>query len=143
MTAPTLGIDVFENTSSGLTFYVPNGGTGYDGGGWESLNTEKYTPVSSISLPVTLTLNTSQSDILAATFTPDDATFQGIRWESSDTGIVTVDDTGNVAAVSIGTAIITATSLQGGKTATCTVTVKIPVTGVTLDTPPKARKPTS
>ena len=132
-TAPTLGDDAFANTSSGLIFRVPKGGTGYNNGGWESLNTTEYIPVTSISLPPTLTLNHVQSDSLTVTFTPDDASYKNIIWESSAPGIVTVDDTGKVTAVSIGTARITAASRQGRKTAICTVTVITPITSVTLD----------
>lgn len=137
-TAPTIYSDTFQNTSTGLTFYVPKGGTGYDSGGWESLNTVKYSPTTSISLPATLELRPNGSDTLTVTPTPNDAV-PIFLWESSDTNIVAVDQDGNVTAVSNGTATITATSRQGRKTATCTVTVKdapsvtIPVIGVTLN----------
>ena len=138
-TAPTINNSTFENTSTGLTFYVPKGGTGYDSGGWENLNTVEYSPVTSISLPATLELRPNGSGMLTTTFIPNDATFKEVIWESSDTNIVAVDQDGNVTAVSNGTATITATSRQGRKTATCTVTVKdappvtIPVIGVTLN----------
>ena len=138
-TAPTIYSDTFQNTSTGLTFYVPKGGTGYDSGGWENLNTVEYSPVTSISLPATLELRPNGSGMLTTTFIPSDATFKEVIWESSDTNIVAVDQDGNVTAVSNGTATITATSRQGRKTATCTVTVKdappvtIPVIGVTLN----------
>ncbi|SFH15821.1 Putative cell wall binding repeat-containing protein [Lachnospiraceae bacterium NLAE-zl-G231] len=138
-TAPTLGTGAFENTSSGLTFYVPRGGTGYNSGGWENLNTVEYTPITSISLPPMLELRPHGSGTLTPTFIPGDARFKEIIWESSDTNIVTVDQDGKVNAVSNGTATITATSRQGRKTATCAVTVKdappvtIPVTDVKLN----------
>ena len=138
-TAPTLGAGAFENTSSGLTFYVPRGGTGYNSGGWENLNTVEYTPITSISLPPMLELRPYGSGTLTPTFIPGDATFKEIIWESSDTNIVTVNQDGKVTAVSNGTATITATSRQGRKTATCAVTVKdappatIPVTDVKLN----------
>ncbi|MCC2820233.1 S-layer homology domain-containing protein, partial [Lachnoclostridium pacaense] len=138
-TAPTLGTDAFTNTSSGLTFYVPKGGTEYDSGGWENLTTVQYSPTASLALDRdTLQLEPTKSKTLIATLTPTDAV-PIVLWESSDTGVATVDDSGNVTAVSIGTATITATSRQGGKTATCAVTVKtappatIPVAGVTLN----------
>ena len=138
-TAPTLGTGAFGNTSSGLTFYVPRGGTGYNSGGWENLNTVEYTPITSISLPPMLELRPHGSGTLTPTFIPGDARFKEIIWESSDTNIVTVDQDGKVNAVSNGTATITATSRQGRKTATCAVTVKdappvtIPVTDVKLN----------
>ena len=138
-TAPTLRTGAFENTSSGLTFYVPKGGTGYNSGGWENLNTVEYTPITSIFLPPILELRPHGSGTLPPTFIPGGATFKEIIWESSDTNIVTVNQDGKVTAVSNGTATITATSRQGRKTAACAVTVKdappatIPVTDVKLN----------
>ncbi|MEC3905520.1 GEVED domain-containing protein [Tamlana sp. 2201CG12-4] len=50
-------------------------------------------------------------------FTPEDATITEVTWASSDPGIISVDQNGNVTAVSPGVAIITVTSMQGGKIA--------------------------
>ena len=57
-------------------------------------------------------------------------------WTSSATAIATVDNTGKVTAVSAGTATITVKTADGGKTATCAVTVTtkvIPVTGISIE----------
>jgi len=79
---------------------------------------------------------------LVATVTPDDADNKNVVWNSSDESVAMVDQHGKVTAVKEGVAIITVTTEDGGKTATCEVTVKkkeepapdpIPVTGVTLD----------
>lgn len=60
---------------------------------------------------------------LTATVTPSEASEadKTVVWSSDNTGVATVDASGNVTAVAEGTATITATA--GGKTATCTVTV--------------------
>lgn len=47
-----------------------------------------------------------------------------IIWTSSDVGVATVDSTGLVTAVNVGTATITASILDGAYTAACTVTIK-------------------
>jgi uncharacterized protein YjdB len=60
---------------------------------------------------------------LAVTVLPADATNQTITWSSNATGIATVDQNGRVSAVAAGAATITATSVDGGFTATCAVTV--------------------
>ena len=60
---------------------------------------------------------------LTAVISPLDATNQNVTWESSNPSIATVDEDGNVNAVSTGTATITATTEDGGKTATCQVNV--------------------
>ena len=139
-TAPTLGTGAFENTSSGLTFNVPRGGTGYNSGGWENLNTVEYSPTISLAFDQkTLQLESRESATLTPTFEPVDATYQEVSWKSSDTSVATVDGNGKVTAVSNGTATITATTKIGGKEANCTVTVQPPapatvsVTGVKLN----------
>lgn len=73
------------------------------------------------------------SETLTATITPDNATTKTVEWSSSATTVATVDNTGKVTAVGGGSATITAKC--GGKTATCAVTVIIPVSGITLDQP--------
>lgn len=70
-----------------------------------------------------LTLIEGGTAQLTATVEPIDATNKKVTWSSSAPGVATVDASGNVTAVAEGTAIITATTDDGGKTATCTVTV--------------------
>ena len=70
---------------------------------------------------------------LTATVTPANASDKTVTWSSSNESVATVDQNGNVTAVGKGTAIITCTTNDGGFTADCTVTVTLPVTGVTLD----------
>ncbi|MCI9506641.1 MAG: hypothetical protein HFF62_08605, partial [Oscillospiraceae bacterium] len=71
-----------------------------------------------------MTLTVGGSERLTATVAPDNATNKAVTWASSNTAVVTVDASGNVTAVSVGKATITATTVDGGKTASCTVTVK-------------------
>ena len=71
---------------------------------------------------------------LTASVYPSNATNKSVSWSSSNTNIATVDSNGKVTGVNEGTATITATTVDGGKTASCTVTVlKRDVTGVSLD----------
>lgn len=60
---------------------------------------------------------------LIPTVEPTDATNQNVRWTSSNTEVATVEN-GVVTAVKAGKAIITVTTDDGAKKATCTVTVK-------------------
>lgn len=64
-----------------------------------------------------------ESEILKATVSPSNATYQDIQWISSNQDIATVDKNGKVTALAIGTATITVTTDDGGKTANCIVTV--------------------
>lgn len=71
---------------------------------------------------------------VTATIAPKDATNKAVTWSTSDDKIATVSDDGTVTAVSAGQAVIKATTVDGEKTATCTVTVapQIPVESVEL-----------
>ena len=83
----------------------------------------------------TLTLNVGETAQLTATVLPETATNRNVTWSSNAPGVATVNSSGKVTAVSAGTATITVTTADGGKTATCEVTVTaatVPVTGVTL-----------
>jgi Bacterial Ig-like domain (group 2) len=61
---------------------------------------------------------------LRATITPANATNQQVRWSSSDSDIASVDQSGFVSPVSPGRAIITATTLDGSKSASSKITVE-------------------
>ena len=61
---------------------------------------------------------------LTASVTPTDATEKGINWKSSNTEVVTVSATGVVTTVGVGTATISATSVEDAfKKATCAIEV--------------------
>ena len=63
---------------------------------------------------------------LTAFVLPADATNKQVTWSSSDESVVTVDD-GVVTAIANGFANITATTKDGGFTATCSITVDMPL----------------
>ena len=83
--------------------------------------------------PTSLSLFTGDTAPLTATVQPSDATNQNVTWKSSNTEVATVDANGKVTAVGEGNATITVTTVDGSKTATCIVTVTVPVTGVKLN----------
>lgn len=84
--------------------------------------------VTNITLDKTeLSLYTEGSETLTATIEPDNATNQTVIWSSDKPEVAAVDN-GKVTAVAAGKAIITATTSDGGKTATCVVQVRKPAT---------------
>ena len=100
--------------------------------------TKKAVQVTGVSLDeVAIVLAVGAKDTLKATVRPDDATNKKVLWSSNNTAVATVKEDGEITAVKEGTATITATTEDGGKTATCAVTVTltgiIDVTSVTLD----------
>lgn len=70
---------------------------------------------------------------LHAKVLPETAPIQSINWSSTNEGVATVSETGLVTAVGNGTATITATSVDGGFQASCTVSVSTKVTGISVD----------
>ena len=60
---------------------------------------------------------------LVATITPSNADNLNINWSTSDANVAIVDGVGKVTPVGAGTATITVTTVDGGKTDTCAVTV--------------------
>jgi GH35 family endo-1,4-beta-xylanase/uncharacterized protein YjdB/pimeloyl-ACP methyl ester carboxylesterase len=91
-----------------------------------STKTETSIPVEGVSLDATSLYITKlgQSTQLTATIEPANAANKNVTWSSSDTDVATVAN-GIITAVGNGTAVITVTTEDGGKTATCTVTVMV------------------
>lgn len=75
------------------------------------------------------------TETLIATITPENATNKNVTWTSANPAIATVSTSGVVTAVSNGSTIITATTADGNRTASATVTVAVvvEVSGVTLN----------
>jgi uncharacterized protein YjdB len=91
--------------------------------------------VSSLSIaPNPASVAMGYTKALAVTILPANATIKTVTWTSSNTAIATVNSSGVVTGVALGTATITAISVEGGKTATTTVTVTPPIalTGVNI-----------
>lgn len=86
----------------------------------------KTIKVTSVAVsPKTLDLEVGQTGTLTATVTPNDATDKTVTWQvTKGKDVVSINTDGKVTALKAGSAEITATA--GGKTATCTVTVKVP-----------------
>jgi hypothetical protein len=94
-------------------------------------NITSYTPVTGVSLDKNeISLKINERDTLAATVIPSDADYKEVTWKSNNVAVAAVSTAGVVLARTSGTAIITATTSEGGFTANCTVTVT-PSTGIT------------
>lgn len=91
--------------------------------------------VTGVSLnKASMSLTIGATEQLIATVTPSSAANKIVTWSSSNSNVATVDSNGNVSAIKVGTAIITATTEDGGKKATCSVSVNpVSVTGVSLN----------
>ena len=82
-------------------------------------------PVQSVGLNnSTLALSEGEGAQLTAHFNPENATNQNVTWKSENTEIAKVNEKGEVVGQKEGTTNIIVTTEDGGKTATCAVTVK-------------------
>lgn len=80
--------------------------------------------VSSIKLDEeSKTIRLGESFKLTATIEPQNATNKEIKWQSSNSNVVIVDNTGNIKAVGVGSATITVVTDDGKLKATCAVIV--------------------
>lgn len=153
----TVTSEALAKTSTGYTFwsgafskdvyYVCGGRSGGSGDSYfdkvEVTFASGETPpatidVTGVTLDKTSTsIEQGNTEQLTATVAPNDATDPSVTWSSDDTNVATVDENGLVSAVGAGTANITVTTTDGGKTATCAVTVTAPaapilVTGISI-----------
>lgn len=104
-----------------------------DGGYMATCQVEVLKPVSSVTLDYTdITLKVDETFRLSAEVLPVTATDKTVKWESSDTSVVTVDGNGLVSARKSGSATILVKTNDGGITAMCNVRVYQPVTMVTI-----------
>ena len=118
----------YKNTTSNIKEQVLEFWT------FDSETVEPDTPVESVAVdPTELELEVGQSADLTVTVSPENATDKSVIFESSDKTVATVDTAGKVAAVAVGTATITVTSVNNpDATATCDLTV-VPSTLVEKD----------
>lgn len=114
--------------------------TGWEGGTDIGVTPDKPTgKVTSIALSQNrLLLSGGQTAQLVAKVNADAAN-KSVKWSVADNSIVTVSANGLVTAVTTGQTVVTATSVDGGLTAQCLVTVKnnakVYVERIELDTP--------
>lgn len=93
-------------------------------------------PVEKISVaPSVLSLTIGETEKIAVSVEPFNATDRSVTFSSGDETVATVDTEGTITAVATGETIITVRSNDGGHTAECTVTVQedaIPIVGIAI-----------
>lgn len=96
--------------------------------------TVKLIAVTAIKLNKTsTTISIGGTEKITATVSPSNAGDKRVTWTSSNSAIVSVTEDGVIKGLNVGTATITAKTIDGGKTASIKVQVKeISVTGIKL-----------
>ena len=96
-----------------------------DGGKTATCAVTVVNGVSGVSVnPKEKLLSIGEELVIKATITPEDAINKKVTWTSDNEAVAKVDESGKVTAINVGTAKITVTTEDGGKTATCNITVK-------------------
>lgn len=92
-----------------------------------------YTKVTDVKLnKESITLEIGDEFNIEATVLPNNAKYKDVIWNVKDTSVISLTD-GKVKALKEGTTTITVTSVDQGKTATCTVTVTKQTTQIVTD----------
>lgn len=89
---------------------------------------EEVHPTSVSVSPSTASVEVGNTVQLTETVLPNNATNKSVTWSSSNPSVATVDSDGLVTGVSAGNATITVTTVDGGLTDTCAITVTPAVT---------------
>ncbi len=89
------------------------------------VNASDYVPVSAILMSGNgRTLKVGEHMKLKASVSPENASYQGVKWESSNETVATVDENGTVTAKGVGTVVITVRSEKESQiSASCQVNV--------------------
>lgn len=93
---------------------------------------DSVTPISGVKINKTsLTLTVGGKEALTATISPETVTNKSVIWSSNNSSVATVSESGEIVAISAGTATITVASVvDKSKTATCQVTVLNPTVAI-------------
>ena len=98
-----------------------------DGGKMASCNVQVVAEVVHVTgitlMPANESIAVGEQLQLTARVLPENATDKSVIWTSSNDAIATVDGTGQVTGIAAGSVVITATSNDGNKQATCQLTV--------------------
>lgn len=106
--------------------------TTLDSGKTASFNLNVYEHITSVSLPSHLSINIGENSKIIPEILPINKNNGKVSWNSSDENIATVDENGNVKGISKGKCTISVTTLDGGFTAICEVSVIQPVESVSV-----------
>lgn len=135
-TIATIEDGVVTAVAEGHTTIIATGSDGITWAGCSVYVTDPNPSVKSVSLnESTLEIDLGENSTLTATVMPYNAVDKSVIWESSDTDVATVAN-GVITAVGVGETTIKVTTVDGGFTATCIVTVvdnSIHVTGVSFE----------
>ena len=87
-------------------------------------------PVTGVNVyPTSLSIKVNETSTLSATIIPNNATNKNLTWNTSNSSIATVDGSGLVTGIGVGTAYISVLTQDGSYSANCQVSVSQQTTG--------------
>jgi glucosylceramidase len=127
----SIALLVYNSGTSANTIRIASGTSAFDyavpAASAVTFNWATVTPIAvtgvSVS-PTTANIAVNTTSQLVATVAPTNATNKNVTWSSNNTSVATVNSNGLVTGVAQGTAIITVTTISGGKTATSSFTIQ-------------------
>ena len=131
-TSPETITDNTSYTSYGTRYYFFRAGTiyvpvgtmeNYQNSIFKKLNIVEDVPVEGVSIDENINLYVGDEANLNVQVLPTNAVNQKVKFESSNPEIVEVYEDGTIKGISVGTAVITVTTEDGGYMAFCTVKV--------------------
>lgn len=105
-----------------------------DGGYSSSCKVAVFKPKAGISLDLTETIiNVGESVRLIAMVSLNDTNNRNVKWNSSNTDIATIDESGKVTTLKSGSVVITASTTDGGFIALCNINISQPAKSLIID----------
>ncbi len=120
---PDFAINIGLNPECGFTGEWPR----IDGLPIRPVFDDRTHPVSVMLNKPALSLYVGDTEYLSTTVLPDDTTTKTVSWASDNPNVASVDESGKIEAIAGGVAVITATTSDGGLSASCKVTVLLPM----------------
>ena len=131
----SLNFKMVQRLAANQTYYIKAKAFG-NNTGYFSIAVTSTVFVETVSINKSyIALDKGKTANLTATVTPSNATNKTLRWETSDSSVATVSQSGVVTARGAGTTCICAYSQDGSnKSSCCEVSVNVPVESVTINT---------
>lgn len=130
-------MSIARHIAAGIEEYLASVYSGEFTVGTESVGVSNTVNVAGVTIDkAQLELKIEEEAPLTATITPENATNQDIIWGTDNSTVAEISGEGVVTAKAPGSAVVTVTTVDGAKTAACTVIVipdVVEVAGVTID----------
>jgi hypothetical protein len=125
--------ELLDSLSGGSTYYWRMRAQTSDWGAWCATQSFILKKATGVSIGTNFRMSSGSSETISAAIAPPDASCAMVTWASSDSSAVSVDSKGRISYITPGAvAVITATSVDGGFTASGAASVPLTSNMTTL-----------